>query len=509
MRNAHLLLFLGSLSALQAQQLDPAFNGGSVSLQPGNQTVVRAVVQHADLGCTWAGSVAGDQFDILVGRTLNDGAPDPAFGTSGVVFLNRATNSFEWGYDLIVLDDGRLIVGAMGLGTGTNEVILCRLLSDGTLDLTFGTQGYAVVAAQSDSPNDLKVAIALAPGGDIVAATIGFGGSQGRQVTLMRFSPDGVQDPLFGGDGVAELDFVPGQADDQFAGLHVNTDGTILIAGHHVYNTAPTTTDLAAARLLADGTLDATFGTGGVTLVDAGTNGDEDLTFGSTLLPNGDLLLLGEVRTNPNPRIAVVVRLDPDGQLVTSFANGGKLELDAGETPLSENTRCIRAVPRPGGGLWLLIHSANGSSNVVLAALDDNGSLDASFGTNGYFRFGMGVRPEDLVFTAEGRLFIVAAGAGINLPSALFLALPSGTTGIPSRSHAELAAYPNPCRDRLTVEAEVGGTWALHDTQGRTAASGRLQVGRNSLDLSSRPVGIYLLRMQLGAVQQVFRIVRE
>ena len=81
MRNAHLLLFLGSLSALQAQQLDPAFNGGSVSLQPGNQTVVRAVVQHADLGCTWAGSVAGDQFDILVGRTLNDGTPDPAFGT--------------------------------------------------------------------------------------------------------------------------------------------------------------------------------------------------------------------------------------------------------------------------------------------------------------------------------------------------------------------------------------------------------------------------------------------
>ena len=188
MRNAHLLLFLGSLSALQAQQLDPAFNGGSVSLQPGNQTVVRAVVQHADLGCTWAGSVAGDQFDILVGRTLNDGTPDPAFGTSGVMLLNRATNSFEWGYDLIVLDDGRLIVGAMGLGTGTNEVILCRLLSDGTLDLTFGTQGYAVVAAQSDSPNDLKVAIALAPGGDIVAATIGFGGSQGRQVTLMRFS---------------------------------------------------------------------------------------------------------------------------------------------------------------------------------------------------------------------------------------------------------------------------------------------------------------------------------
>lgn len=87
-------------------------------------------------------SIVGGDANIFVGRLLSDGKPDMSFGQAGATVLSQSGSQNV--ADMVVLADDRVVVTGM-----STQPFLARLLSDGTPDPTFGTEGYTQFALGS------------------------------------------------------------------------------------------------------------------------------------------------------------------------------------------------------------------------------------------------------------------------------------------------------------------------------------------------------------------------
>ncbi|MCE3284565.1 MAG: hypothetical protein K0R70_821, partial [Steroidobacteraceae bacterium] len=235
---------------------------------------------------------------FTVVRLLPNGSLDPSFATGGQFTFPGSSAASESGTSILVEPDDRIVVaGRRGMG-----IVVARLEPDGALDDSFGTGGvflqglgapshpsiertatgaYRVMANASPTleagPRPTCTMLGLtesgltdsAFGGDGIEFVFGtasatcdalalqddgkllVGGSAGR---LMRLLPDGLPDPTFRTDDVAEVL-------DSISALAVGPSGKIFVAGHDREGLAGPT----IVRLLADGTLDPAFGADGST----------------------------------------------------------------------------------------------------------------------------------------------------------------------------------------------------------------------------------------------------
>ena len=69
-----------------------------------------------------------------------------------------------------------------------------------------------------------------------------------------------------------------------------------------------------------------------------------------------------------------------------------------------------------------------------------------------------------------------------------------------------LRAYPNPVRDRLTVEGGEGTQATLLTVDGRVLRSMALQSAREVLDVTTLPNGVYFLRVNRSGKKEVIRL---
>ncbi len=129
-----------------------------------------------------------------------------------------------------------------------------RYNPDGSLDDTFGGgDGLA-----STGPVDLQAFAVQPDGGIIVGGSIRNARDQDPEFALTRFLPDGTLDTTFGGgDGVVAISF-GGRTTEEVNALAVQ--GANIVAVGRAYSRS--TSGIAQARFLPDGTLDTTFGGG-------------------------------------------------------------------------------------------------------------------------------------------------------------------------------------------------------------------------------------------------------
>jgi uncharacterized delta-60 repeat protein len=188
-------------------------------------------------------------------RLLSFGDLDASFGVEGRV----ATDFFGAGQDqvnaLALQADGKIVA----VGTSTSEAVLARYTSGGTLDAGFGTGGTARTWLDDGKGVVLQPDGKILVGGSIKGTTWDMG--------VVRYNADGTLDHSFGAGGISIVDF---GGDDRAYGIALQTGGQILIAG--VKSLSSNSSDIALARLHSDGTLDATFGTGGLVTTDLGNN---------------------------------------------------------------------------------------------------------------------------------------------------------------------------------------------------------------------------------------------
>lgn len=283
------------------------------------------------VGSRDTGSADGTR-DFMVIRLLGDGTLDESFSGNGYAFANFAlpgplVRSVDEAYAVALQPDGGIVVaGRAERAVDDFDVAVARFLADGTRDDSFGSNGRVAFGIDDDGATfDEATAVAIQTDGRIVVA--GTSATGDSRMLVARLTADGQPDGSFNLTGHRLIEF--GLAPQSIGtGLAIRGDGTLLLGGY-AGNTE--TADFAAAAVRPDGTLDAEFGVGGRVTIDLG---DEDGAFALATDADGRLLLGGIRIVEGNVDMAAV-RLLPDGTPDVAFGDEGQVivPFDLDESP--------------------------------------------------------------------------------------------------------------------------------------------------------------------------------
>jgi uncharacterized delta-60 repeat protein len=275
--------------------LDPGFgpgNGSNYYDFSFDDSAYRAVeTSRGIVACGVTQRGLADTHHVLVGIRL-DGAVDTGFGVGGIA-IDDAAGPDDTCLDAVVDSAERIVT----IGTSGPNQIVTRYDSLGARDGTFSTGGRLILGSGVGGEGR---AVAIAPDGDIVVV-----GSEQDAGLVVRLAPDGTPRTTFGQGGVAtyRLGLTAPGADVVFYDVLVQPNGKIVAVGYRRGGGA-SALDGVVVRMLGDGSLDPTFGTGGMIVLDVGP----DDTLNAVYAESGGLIVVGDTTTASLSR-AWIVRL--------------------------------------------------------------------------------------------------------------------------------------------------------------------------------------------------------
>src|SRR5262249_4506077 len=142
-----------------------------------------------------------------------------------------------------------------------------------------------------------------------------------KAIMVARYNPDGSLDTSFGAGGVASTSLVT-----TASAVAIQADGKIVVAGN--YYSSPGVAQFALARLTATGALDGSFGAAGNgAVVTPIFQGDLwDTAYDMALQSDGKIVVVGARTPSAgagNTGDFLLVRYTPGGALDTSFGPAG------------------------------------------------------------------------------------------------------------------------------------------------------------------------------------------
>lgn len=358
---------------------DPTFDGdGSVLSDPGGGPQFLDVAVQADGKIVAVGKTFTFPYPSgFLARFLANGAPDPAFGTGGVVLTAIPGQDTIIG-NVVVQPDGKLVVGGLYVGrSGDGDFLLVRYDANGALDPSFGDGGIVTThfGPPFVSTTESISGLALLPDGRIVAVG-GTNVSGSSDFAIARYLPDGELDPTFGDGGKVVTPAAGfGSEDRAFAALP-QADGSLLVLGNSsavIFNFAR---GIVVARYLADGNLDPAFGQQGIVASQIGALGE--LPFGADAVaqPDGKIVIAG---THAYPSSSTddffVARLLASGGLDPAFNGTGFRILNIGGLDRATDV-ALDAAGRPVVAGW-------SGGSFVTARFLAGGGIDNAFGIAG------------------------------------------------------------------------------------------------------------------------------
>lgn len=265
-------------------------------------------------------------YRILLIQLNPDGTIDHLFGDNGIVVEHVGIYE-DHGWGLAVLENGEILVSGTSTvdyaGEYRNAPMIVKFTAEGELDTSFGTNGVATIPVNSIE-NTLRC-ITVQPDGKILAAGH-FANDLFFFITLVvRFMPDGTLDPTFADNGIFKYAF--GQADSQAFDILVTEDEKILVTGVSV---APTYDySMMLFRLDGQGVPDPDFGTAGVVITD--NAGTYDVGYGVRVQEDGKIVVAGTTGNAPPEDNAMAVwRFNANGTLDASFGTSGLTAINLG-----------------------------------------------------------------------------------------------------------------------------------------------------------------------------------
>jgi uncharacterized delta-60 repeat protein len=388
---------------LNAGALDPSFGiGGKLTTHFGGFDNCRALAIQPDGRILVVGYVAvNGTLDFGLARYNADGSLDTSFGAGGEVITDVGGNGDPDG--IVVLPSGKILVAGQGSNGGsTSESTLVQYTASGNLDTSFGTGGE--VFTKFTAGNDFATGLAVqADGKLVVAGDANYQGPNGHaDCALARYNADGGLDNTFGTGGQIIVALT-----DHIHGIAIQADGRIVVAGDK-YSGA--SWDFALARFNGDGSLDGTFGTGGLATTDF--NGGYDSARSLAIQPDGRIVAVGYGTSNPAIGSGFgLARYNTDGSLDTTFGAGGKVTTNffgfngdaASGVAILSNGKLVA-----GGSVFS--GTSPSASDFGLARYNPNGSLDTTFGTGGKVSTDLGGNDWIAGIAIQGNGGIVAAG---------------------------------------------------------------------------------------------------
>lgn len=302
---------------------------------------------------------------------------DDGFATNGVLHLplGGPTSHTNLGVTMLVQPDGKIVFSGVYESNGTYSSILVRRNADGTADNTFDGDGIRI----DDFATDFSYFYEIALQSDNKIVAVGSMGSGPSQNTLVaRYNPNGTLDNSFGTSGFVNLN-VSGY-DEYAANVDIQSDGKILVGGNTTGGINGD--DFVVLRLNTNGSLDTTFNTTGFLVADIA--GEMDNILCSALQPDGKLLVGGFTYDSVSDEDFLLFRLNADGSFDNSFGSSGIVQTQVGSTfdelwdmALQDDGKILAT------GLVTKIVGGNEYMDFVLVRYNADGSLDNSFDTDG------------------------------------------------------------------------------------------------------------------------------
>ena len=260
--------------------------------------------------------LADTERTMCAAKLLPNGQPDLAFGTNGLVrsSIGGFANSVN------VLANGKIVLGGIvSLGADDFAMVVARLMPNGALDTTFGTNGMSSLLVGSTVSN--AVMSIDASGRIVISGRCLTDPSTAWQMCAARWMPNGSLDTSFGEFGKVILS--SHRLRDSLYVLSAAIIENKLHLGAICVNAAQSGT-FCVARFDENGQLDLSFGDSGVFEVVVGTPLAGEI---AALIPQGNarLVIAGlcphATGAAYHPCFA---RLSADGQLDSTFGTGGK-----------------------------------------------------------------------------------------------------------------------------------------------------------------------------------------
>lgn len=235
-------------------------------------------------------------------------------------------------------------------------------------------------------------AAAVQPDQKIVVAGYAESRDESEHLILLRYATDGSLDATFGKGGIVTTTFGD---QDRGTAVALRPDGKIIVVGH-------SDLQLLVTRFTAAGKPDPTFGTNGVTIVPTQARGAA-----VALLPDGRILAGGSA----SPQ-AIVARFEENGTLDPTFGTAGIA------TALVGTRTDVRAIAVQPDGKLVAGGEAlvGGIQQLALMRFTDVGALDPTFGTDGVVTSPVAMAAEDLERLESGAF--VAVGTAPSGPMA-------------------------------------------------------------------------------------------
>jgi uncharacterized delta-60 repeat protein len=487
----------------------------------------------------------------MMSAAAQDGTLDITFADNAVQSLiNPEELAAEFLADVEVMDDDRIVIAGNASYADNNELLVSRLMPNGSLDTDFGDGGYALIDLTIGA-NEWLTGMALQGDKIILAGNTVTGNNSDFFVT--RLNVDGTIDETFGMLGAMYFD-LNGENEDVCNVLRLDSQDRILLGGwsSDEFNEE----NAAVLRLTPEGMLDTSFSDDGMLIwsISSGTDEVSDIVFTS----DNNIMLLGSAVSSGQPNM-MVGALDDDGEKIFSYGTNGRVlhpfnddawSCDVGLMHDDGSILLIGHLPNFKGvsidvatfmiddagdlvdtwgigGLQSFDFSLGGTEiindailyddhyilagakfdgdftyNSFVVRLDSDGVADEEFGEFGTTVVDVSQLESDIAYgiAIQGNGLIVAGTANSAQSSYGFVYrllhdFGNGTS-IESLEAPQISIYPNPTTNQITIagSAYYGKSLAVYDHSGRVVLSDS-SLTSPVVNVSHLPVGVYVIHL--------------
>ncbi len=364
-------------------------------------------------GTIWVGGRYQSQTNSLfIYKIKSDGSFDESFGVAGVARYPFYANDVK-ATGLLLQPDGKVVLTGYVYNNGQYDLLVMRFSASGLIDMAFGSNGFVYTdVAVSD---DIAYESALQNDGKIilVGSVRMTGPGISKDSLIVRYNPNGTLDESFGFRGRVTSSLSAGE--DSCSGIKIQPDGKIVLGCLALINNFY---DFSVQRLMANGTLDASFGTNGVSTVSISSSHDY---CNDVLLTADDKIICGGYYQNGIDNDVALARFSPAGSLDETFAAGGKSVVASG--PGHQN---IYRMAQQSDGKILMVGSTKpeGNMDMLVVRLTADGAIDPSFEVPKLdFSAGGEDSGEKIIVQPDGRIVIVGHSTSLGIRRAMVVRL--------------------------------------------------------------------------------------